>query len=285
MKNCLAKCNAKINIGLNISGLDEKGYHKLDMIMVPLVYHDSILISEAKNRITNSVTIDDFSVEIKEKNLVTGIIDLLAKEKGFANKFRVIIHKLIPLQGGFGGGSSDAASTMKCVNNILKLNMTNEEMKKLSLSLGSDIPFFIDCKPMRCKNRGEEMTPIEIAKDYYVVITQPKTGCSTKVIYSKYDELGGENCDIDVIEKALKEGNDEVLASALNNSLQRAAVSFVPEIETLISIIKNNGIKIAGMTGSGSGVFGLTTDKKLAKKVAYTLEEMGYFAEYTKILK
>jgi len=285
MKQSLYKCYGKINVGLNIDGTTSDGFHNLDMVMIPLVYHDSILISEDKNRHTHSILIDDFSVEIKERNLINGMLDILEKEKGIASKFRIILHKLIPLQGGFGGGSSDAAGTLRCVNDLLKLNLTKDEMKKYSLQLGSDIPFFIDNKPMRCKGRGEVMTPITIKKDYFVIIAQPKTGCSTKVVYAKYDELGGDHPNIDNIIEALANGDDELLANSLANSLQKSATSIVPEIDVLINELKQLNLKIVSMTGSGSGVFALTTDKKLAKNAIKALQEKGYFAELTKFIR
>lgn len=284
MKKLLLKSYAKINICLNVTGKQEDGYHTLDMVMLPLQLHDSILLSEQKIGTDNYVTIDDFSMGDIQYNLASFAIDTLAKEYGFKNKFRILIHKILPIQAGLGGGSSNAAATMLGVNKFLKLGMTDEDLIRIGKKLGADVPFFIKNQPSRCQGIGEILTPVEVKNDYYVLIVKPDAGCSTKEIYALADTMEVKTCDVDAVIKALKEGDDDLLANSIGNSLEAAAISRVPEVQIIKDYLKGKGFKICMMSGSGSSVFALSTNKKLVKQTAAELEEK-YRVEVTKILK
>ena len=278
------KSYAKINISLRIVSKRADGYHELDSVMVPIELHDSIIISTLKNSGDNFVTVDDFSNGLIHYNLASTGINALAKKYGFSTKFRVYIHKVIPMQAGLGGGSSNAAFTMKAVNSMLKLNASDEEIIELAAPLGADIPFFVKCVPARCKGIGEIMEPIEIKNNYSVLIVKPANGCSTKEVFAIADKKDYVPVDIDTVIKALKEGDDDLLASVVGNSLEEAATSLVPEIKQIKEALKAAGFKIVLMSGSGSTVFALSTDTALVKKVARSLEDK-YTVEVTRVIK
>ena len=128
------------------------------------------------------------------------------------------------------------------------------------------------------------MEPINIKNDYYVLIVKPKEGCSTKEVFKLSDSKKRKHVDVDNIVKALESGDDDLLAESLDNYLEDAAVELVPEIKIIKQELKDMGLKIVGMSGSGSTVFALSTDKKQLKKVAAKMEP-HYFTELTKILK
>ena len=278
------KSYAKINISLRIVSKRKDGYHELDSIMVPIELHDSIIITPLKNSSDNFITVDDFSNGLIHYNLASSGINAMAKKYGFSTKFRVYIHKVIPMQAGLGGGSSNAAFTMKAVNSMLKLNATDEEIIELATPLGADIPFFVKCEPSRCKGIGEEISPIKIKNNYYVLIVKPTSGCSTKEVFSIVDKSEFKPVDIDNVVKALEEGDDDLLAESMGNSLEDAAISLVPEIKQIKDTLKAAGLKLVLMSGSGSTVFALSTDASPLKKVAKQLEDK-YIVELTKILK
>ena len=278
------KSFAKINISLRIVSKREDGYHELDSLMLPIELHDSIIISTLQNSYDNFVTVDDFSNGLIHYNLASTGINALAKKYGFSTKFRVYIHKVIPMQAGLGGGSSNAAFTMKAVCQMLKLNPTDEELMELAAPFGADIPFFIRCKPSRAKGIGEILEPIEIKNNYYCLIVKPSAGCSTKEVFAIADKNEYKPVDIDTVVKALKEGDDDLLADSIGNSLEEAAISLVPEIAQIKEALKAIGLKIVLMSGSGSSVFALSTDQSLIKKAAKQLEDK-YLVEVTKVLK
>ena len=284
MKNLHIKSFAKINISLNITKKRDDGFHEIDSVMLPISMHDSLVISRLKNAPDNYVTVDDFSIGSFTYNLATFSIEKLHSIYHFNDKFRILIHKVIPIQAGLGGGSSNAACTMKAVNSMLKLGATDEELIEISKSLGCDIPFFIKCKPARVQGVGEILNPINVKNNYYVLIVKPETGCSTKEIYALSDTMDLKTCDLDNVVKALEEGDDELLAANIYNALQEPAIKVVPQIQTIIDELEEKGLKIVQVTGSGSAVFALSTDKALLVKVLKELENK-YEIELAKVLK
>lgn len=284
MKNLHIRSFAKINISLNITKKRDDGFHEIDSVMLPISLHDSLVVSKLKNTNDNFVTVDDFSIGSFSYNLATFSIEKLQSVYHFNDKFRVLIHKVIPIQAGLGGGSSNAACTMKAVNSMLKLGATDEELIELSKSLGCDIPFFIKCKPARVQGVGEILSPINVKNNYYVLIVKPELGCSTKEIYALSDTMELKTCNLDNVVKALEEGNDDLLAENMYNALQEPAIKTVPQIQTIIDELKNNGLKMVQVTGSGSAVFALSTDKALLTKILKKLEDK-YEIELAKVLK
>ena len=284
MKSLHIRSYAKINLCLNITGKRKDGYHELDMVMVPISLHDSLVVDLLKKSPDNFVTVDDFSIGSFNYNLATFSIDKLRSIYHFDEKFRILIHKVIPIQAGLGGGSSNAACSLKAVNELLELGATDEELMEIGKTLGCDIPFFVKCKPARCKGLGEILEPIEIKNNYFVLIVKPEAGCSTREVYAAADSMDLPVCNVDNVIKALKEGDDDLLAASMGNALQAPAISLVPQIQTIIDELHDCGLKIVQQTGSGSAVFALSTDKKLLKKVLKQFENK-YQVELARVLK
>ena len=280
------KSYAKINISLLVKEKRPDGYHELDSLMVPIELHDSIVISPLYNRDDSFVTVDDFSNGLIHYNLAGSAIDTLEKRYGVHKSFRVYIHKNIPMQAGLGGGSSNAAFTLKAINQILKLGASDEELIELAAPLGADIPFFIKCTPSRCGGIGEKMQPLEIKNNYHVLIVKPAEGVSTKECFKLLDSRPYPEVDIEKVVEALRDGDDEKLAKYMGNSLQPSAIEIVPEIKVIIDYLKEQGLKLVQMSGSGSSVFAMSTDKSILKRVQKQIDEEGkWFSELTRIIK
>ena len=284
MKNLHIRSFAKINISLNITKKREDGFHELDSVMLPISLHDSLVVSKLNNAPDNYVTVDDFSIGTFSYNLATFSIEKLQSVYHFNDKFRILIHKVIPIQAGLGGGSSNAAFTMKAVNTMLKLGASDEELIKLATPLGCDIPFFIKCVPARVQGVGEILTPISIKNNYHVLLVKPETGCSTKEVYGISDTMDLKTGDIDAVIKALEEGDDELLAKNISNALQEPAIKVVPAIQCIIDELRSYGLDIVQVTGSGSAVFAMSTNRSLLKRVFKKLEDK-YQVELAKVLK
>lgn len=284
MRNYSIKSHAKINLSLNVISSRDDKYHDLDSIMLPLEFHDSILLTKLKRAVDNYVTIDDFTVDTFNHNLATFAIEKMADAYKFDTKFRIFIHKVIPLQAGLGGGSSNAAFTMIGVNKMLKLNLGKEELQRLGLSLGADVPFFFDNVPARINGIGEIIKPISIKNNYFVLLVKPSKGCSTKEVFARFDASKNKTkpANIDNVVKALEEGDDDLLASSIGNSLESVAMDLVPEIKEIKDFLVSKGLKIVLMSGTGSTVFALSNDKALLKKIYFELEDK-YFVELTRI--
>lgn len=285
MKSLSIRSYAKINISLNVLGKTEDGYHNLDMIMVPLELHDSIIVNKLDSGTDTYVTMDDYSIGVIKTNLGTFAIEKLEKEYGFKQKFRVFIHKNIPIRSGLGGGSSNCAFTIKAVNTMLKLNMSREKMIEVGKTLGADVPFFVDCVPSRARGIGDILDPITIKNNYYVLLVKPNTGCATKEVFNLVDNMEVKVCNIQDVIDALADGDDDKLAKSMYNALEESAISLVPEIKAVKEKLFGAGLKIVQMSGSGSTVFALSTNKKELIKAASLFNENNYFVELTKIKK
>ena len=284
MKNLHIRSFGKINICLNITKKREDGFHEIDSVMLPISLHDSLVVSKLVNANDNYVTVDDFSIGTFTYNLATFAIEKLQGEYHFNDKFRILIHKVIPIQAGLGGGSSNAAFTMKAVNTMLKLGATDEKLIELATPLGCDIPFFIKCMPARVQGIGEILSPITVKNNYYVLIVKPEAGCSTREVYGLSDSMDLKACDIDAVIKALEDGDDELLAQSISNALQEPAIKLVPAIQCIIDELHSFGLDIVQVTGSGSAVFTMSTNKSLLVKVLKKLEDK-YQVELAKVLK
>ena len=116
------------------------------------------------------------------------------------------------------------------------------------------------------------------------MIVKPELGCSTKEVYALSDSMELKTCNLDDVVKALEEGDDELLANSISNALQEPAIKMVPAIQGIIDDLKNHGLKIAQVTGSGSAVFALSTDKKALIKVLKELENK-YEVEIARVIK
>lgn len=280
----IIKAHAKINVALNVIGKKDNGYHDLDMVLLPLELHDYIEIDELPNNYGTFVTTDDASLIDSEQNLGYKAYKKMQEYFKFQKNFRIHIRKKIPLSAGLAGGSSDAAAVMKGIMGLLKLKPDKEEIIEIAKSIGADVPFCFFDEPARAQGIGEILEPITVAKKYYVLLVKPQKGCSTKEIFKISGQYPHGTANVLGIIAALAKGNDELLALSIGNDLLAPACSLLPEIEKLIDDMKNFGFKIVSMSGSGSTVFALSTDKKLVEKGQKYYSKKGYYAEVTKTL-
>lgn len=279
MKKIVVQSYAKINVCLDIIGIREDGYHLLDMVMLPISLHDTLLIEETPRAVDNYITLDEFILGDSQKNTVTQALDSFLNNYQINTKFKIDLHKVIPMKAGLGGGSSNAAFTLKVINQYKKVNASEEELHNLAVSIGADVPFFIYNKPARCRGIGDIVEPIKVKNDYFVLVVKPEAGCVTKDIYKISDKKKNwPHGNVDIVVKALEEGDDDLLANSVFNVLEESSIGVVPEINTIKQELKELGFKIALMSGSGSAVFALTTNKKLLKNAAKVMENKYYVA-------
>ncbi len=280
----IEKAYAKINLSLNVFSKRDDGYHNLKMIMVPLELHDSLEIS-ILNSPDDYITCDDFSLAINKYNLCHKMIDLAREKWGFKEHFRIHIHKNIFLQAGLGGGSADAAATLRGIVKILKIKTTEEELIEMASSIGSDVPWAMYNEPSIVESKGEILKPFENKNKYVVLLVKPKQGLSTQLVFHKCDELGYEPKDnIEEVKDALVNKDLEYLSKVVNNSLEEAAFELLPEVKTIKESLINDGMPLVMMTGAGSTVFALTNNIKQAKIMLVKYSKKGYEVELTKML-
>lgn len=279
---------AKLNLVLNVTKNKKEKYHEIESLMIPISLHDSIEISLLKEGNATFVTCDSFELAGEQFNTVTHVVNLLREKYKFKEHFRIIIYKRIFIAGGLGGGSSDAAAVILAINKMLKLNMSKEEMIEIARKVGSDVPFFLFNKPAIVSGTGEVIQELpKFNKQYYCMVIKPKNGLSTGEVYKKFDEMkiNSSNADINKVIEAYDD-NEFTLGSLISNDLEIPAIEMCPEIQKLKDeLIKEHGLGCVLMTGSGSTIFALSSNKKYLFKIFENyFDTENYNAEFCKTL-
>ena len=249
MKSIEIKINAKINLSLDITGVRADGYHTLDMLMTSVDIFD---IVTARKSDVSKVTMD--GKEVDGDNTAIKALQLLQDKFNIA--MQVDIVKGIPFSAGMGGSSADASGVFYCASKLFGIAI--EEMIPLALKVGCDVPYMIYGGGARVQGVGEIVTPIE-APQMTLVIAQKTIGSSTKDIYRKYDEIGGERGD----------------GSTYFNVLERSAVALNPQIAEAKKDLQKFTDRVF-MTGSGSAYVGVFDDEEKAKQCANSLQDYEF---------
>lgn len=281
----MTKAYAKINVALNILGKNDEGFHEVDMVMLPIDLHDSIEVTILPpNAEETFITCDMFDLSSVKYDVVKESIEALRKKFNFKQNFRVKIYKRIPVAAGLAGGSSDAAAVINAIIKMLKLEVTEHDLYEIGTQIGCDIPFCLFNRGARCTGKGEKLEFLESYTKYFVLIIKPRLGLSTEEVYKECDKNKIVNTNIDDVISALKDGNDDLLSSSMNNALTLASTKLLPQIDDIISQVKSEGYKMVQMTGSGSAIFVLSRNKKELYKLMEKYYDLHYTVELTKII-
>lgn len=275
-----SKAFAKINLSLDVNGVDDRGYHTLESVFLPISFYDVIEIKKSKKEKYSSNRWFGF---INEKNTIVKAINYMKNRYHIKDNFYVYIKKIIPSQAGLGGGSSDGAAVIRMLNQMYRLNMSKKEIKDACLSIGSDTLFTYYSKPAYVKSTGEDLTFIHIKNNYYVLLVKPVFGISTR---KSYDNLDISKCDhpnIKKLVKALNTGQD--FSHLLGNSLEQPSIALKQDIKKIKEQIIKKGGENAIMSGSGSCVFSISTNKKKIESLAVSMKKIGYFVRTAKVVK
>ena len=257
----IVKANAKINLGLNILGKNEDGYHELDMIMAPISLYDTLNIKFFQKKGNLILKSNIKGVPLNEKNIIYKIYEAFYNVTSLQREnIEVYLDKNIPFQAGLGGGSSDGAFFLKTLNEYHKSPLTLQEMIDLGKKIGADIPFFIVNEIVRAKGIGETLEKTVNNLDAKIILIKPNFGISTAEAYRGYSQLTEKKwADIDKIVEGLKENNLSKVIDNVENHLQQTSLLLNNNVKTfeekLAKISKN-----FKMSGSGSCYY-LISDK------------------------
>ena len=247
---------AKINWSLDITGVREDGYHLMDMIMQPVSLSDEITLAPAPDL---SITTGGWPPSrADETNLAYRAALALRNETGCQGGVRIHVEKHIPIGAGMGGGSTDAAAVLIGLNRLWNTGLNTDELERIGLTLGADIPFFIRGGLTRTRGIGEKLENHDYRYNYWLVVIQPCPGLSTAQVFSLWHR-NKPVCrpDTEKALHALGTGSLSALCEHLGNVLQPVSESLRPEIAGACEALSAGGASFAGMTGSGSAVFGV----------------------------
>ncbi len=253
MNKITAPAYAKINLSLEITGKREDGYHDIASVFQVVSLRDVITLSLGKDGI--KISSDDKSLPTDEKNTCYRAAALFLRELGLSSAgVSIYIEKHIPSMAGLGGGSSDAASVLKCLNWLYGCPLSDDGLRRLGSAVGADVPFFIGGGTALCRGTGELITSLKPLKRHWVALIKPECGVSTPEAYKRFDSLEKPpSSHTPNLVEAINQGLE--IASLLHNDLEDA--SWLREISEIKERLFKYGANGALMSGSGSCVFGL----------------------------
>lgn len=255
---------AKINLGLDVVGKREDGYHQVRMIMQTIRMYDQLDMTPSKRpgiRLRTNLPY----LPVNENNLVCRAARLLMDEFQVDQGLDINLKKVIPVAAGMGGGSSDAAAAMVGVNRMFQLGLSSRELMKRAVWIGADVPYCIMRGTVLAEGIGEQLTALAPAPKCYVLIGKPGISVSTKFVYGNLDlSKLDSHPDIDGMIAAMKDNDFYRMVGLMGNVLESVTIPQYPVIEKIKNYMKSCGAVNALMSGSGPTVFGLFDDKEKA---------------------
>ena len=257
---------AKINLCLDVLRRKENGYHEVEMVMTNVDIFDVLEIKELEEK---KILLKSYNTDLAmdESNLIYKAIALLQNETGKDFGVEVLLEKNIPMEAGMAGGSADAAATLKAVNELFTLGVSDERLLELGASLGADIPFCIMGGTVLASGIGEKLRRLSPLPKMKLLIVKPKAGLSTKKVYESLDIDGlnkagfihkdvGEMVSVIESDEADKT-KIEKIAGRLDNILEVPSIRLLPLIADIKQKMLDNNCLGALMSGSGTAIFGI----------------------------
>ena len=242
--------HAKINLGLNVTGKRSDGYHNITSVLFPVPVFDALEIIPA-----DSFSFENSGLAIPgnpDENLIIKAWQLLNKDFQI-DPVKIHLLKKIPMGGGLGGGSSDAAFTLHVLNELFQLKLSKEQLHEYASELGSDCPFFLYNNASMASGRGTDLTPVKVdLSEYNLVLIFPGLHSGTK---EAYEGLQPKNPKIPVSEIIFRPPTE--WKNELKNDFESTIFRKFPVLNEIKSDLYKAGADYASMSGSGSTMFGL----------------------------
>lgn len=262
---------AKINLGLDIIGKRDDGYHEVRMIMQTIQMYD-VLEIQKKDTPGITLTTNLPYIPTDEGNLVYKAAKLLMDEFHVEEGLSMNLDKSIPVAAGMAGGSSDAAAAFVGVNKLFNLGLTEQQLMERAVKVGADVPYCIMRGTALAEGIGEKLTRLPAVPHMYVLIGKPAVNVSTKVAYGNLNLPGITNHpDIDGMVSDINNGDLYSMISKMGNVFEPGIIGKYPVIQKIKDLMEANGALKAMMSGSGPTVFGIFDDKEKMQKAAAVL--------------
>lgn len=272
------KALAKINLGLDVIGRREDGYHEVKMIMQTVRLFDRISIQKTKNQ-KIQVKTNLFYLPDNENNLVYKAAKLLLDEFQMPQGVLINLQKFIPVAAGMAGGSSDAAAVLYGMNRMFRLGLSTQELMERGVKIGADVPYCIMRGTALAEGIGEKLTELSPMPECKVLVAKPPISVSTKFVYEnlKLDEHT-LHPDINLLIQDIEKGSLKDIAAHMGNVLESVTIPNYPVIAKIKEQMIKDGALNAMMSGSGPTVFGLFEDSEKAE-YAYRRMREGNLAK------
>jgi len=259
-----ARAYAKINLGLRILRKRSDGYHDLETVFHQIDQYDELEFRLHEHAVI--LTSNHPSVPTDDSNLCVQAANLLRDLTGTSDGVEIALRKNIPLGAGLGGGSSDAALTLKSLVGLWNLDISPQELHTLALSLGSDVPFFLEGGSAYATGRGELLAPLSLSLPYWILVVTPPVHVSTAWAYktlARKTPLPLKEFNITLLNHL---HHPEILSMELTNDFEPIVLEAHPELRRIRETLLNGGMEMVFLSGSGSSIFGMTKSEATAKQ-------------------
>ena len=266
---------AKINLGLHVLRRRADGYHDLDTVFVAVGWHDTLTVAPSPSLAFSS---SDPALPTDASNLVVKAALALAKHVGIKPYAALHLGKQIPYGAGLGGGSSDAATTLRALTRLWSVDVSDEALHAMAARLGSDVPFFLDPRPMHATGRGEALAPLVVpggsayTLPYPLVVAVPDVHVSTADAYRLVRPNDMNRADVAATVASSDLGR---WRRDLVNDFEAPVVAAFPALAAVRTALTDAGAAYVSMSGSGSAFFGVFEDEPRAAAAAERLAASG----------
>ena len=259
------KAMAKINLGLDVLGKREDGYHEVRMIMQTIRMYDILDIRKTKKPGIVLTTNLPF-IPTDRKNLVYKAAEMLMEEFGVEEGLSIKLRKFIPVAAGMAGG----------VNRMFRLGLTEEQLMERAVKVGADVPYCIMRGTALAEGIGEKLTRLPKVPKCYVLVGKPGINVSTKTAYENLNLAGiGKHPDIDGMIGDIEKGDLYAMASKMENVFEPGIIRQYPVIGDIKTLMEEKGALKAVMSGSGPTVFGIFDNRDKMAAAAKSLRKSG----------
>ena len=264
--------NAKINLGLNVVERRPDGYHNIETVFYPIGLTDILEIVPAQSGETTLSTYGNPVDCPPEKNLVMKAYRMLAEQYELP-PVNIYLYKRIPDGAGLGGGSSDAAHTLTMLREMFELDITDQQLAAMASRLGADCAFFVYNRPMAAMGIGDVLTPVEVdIKGRTLLLVKPPVAVSTAQAYSRVEPATPSQWARDVVTWPIQQWD-----GALANDFEPSVFALFPRLWLIKAALLDGGAHYAAMSGSGSTIYGIFDDAKVAEQVSAKFADCATF--------
>ncbi|GBC76376.1 4-diphosphocytidyl-2-C-methyl-D-erythritol kinase [bacterium HR07] len=260
---------AKINLGLRVLGRRPDGYHEIETFFQSVDLHDTLTLEFIERPEIQLEVVSPWALPPGRENLVYRAAELVLAHAGLRAGVRILLKKRIPVGAGLGGGSSDAAATLVGLRELFQLRLSDTELHRLALNLGSDVPYFLMGGLCRGRGRGEILEKIpSLLCGHSFVLVKPSCSLSTEAVYREYDKLLEHGWQPPAVQ--LWAGID------CANDLEEAAMRLCPQLRELRCILRDLKPDLWGMSGSGPTYYAMWPEPAHTEIAASALAQQGY---------
>jgi 4-diphosphocytidyl-2-C-methyl-D-erythritol kinase len=260
MKNIIVKSFAKVNIGLQVRSKRDDNFHNIHTIYQQINLYDTLRITKISKGVNFKSNVSWL------KNNDSNLCIMAYRKMSSISKIggiEIDLIKRIPVFAGLGGGSSNAAAVLNCINKLYNLKFSNQELELIGSDLGADVAFFVNGGVQLGEGLGDQLTPINRKFNQKFLIVMPKISINTSWAYGEIKTFLDKSKNFVNFMDCLKE--KKISFKNFDNDFKKIIIPAYPEIGTLISIIREHKAQFSSLSGTGSTVFGIFDDEATAK--------------------